>query len=175
MKLGHVPLWLRPKASPNGERAEHDWHEPVVSPSATCLSNPRCCSAFASCRSELQAVRFVYVSRGFRGRSVAMSTTLKIRDETTLSIGGDDDRDFYARCTGRADHGAGFDPRPRLQGGARLQPRPDQYFHGLIQPSDAERSLNGFKMRRRRRIDPEKQFELAKRAFYTQRVHLAGR
>jgi hypothetical protein len=42
-----------------------------------------------------------------------------------------------------------------------------EYFKGLVQPSDAERSLNGFKMRRRRRIDPEKQFELAKRAFYT--------
>jgi hypothetical protein len=24
MKLGHVPLWLRPKASPNGQRAEYD-------------------------------------------------------------------------------------------------------------------------------------------------------
>ena len=37
-----------------------------------------------------------------------------------------------------------------------------EYFQGLVQPSDAERSLNGFKMRKRRRIDPERQFELAK-------------
>jgi hypothetical protein len=42
-----------------------------------------------------------------------------------------------------------------------------EFFHGLVQPSDAERSLNGFRMRRRRTIDPERQFELAKRAFYS--------
>jgi hypothetical protein len=96
-----------------------------------------------------------------------MSTTLKIRDETTFSLGRDDDRDFTldvreARITVldviRARvywevHEYNLD-----------QP---EYFQGLVQPSDAERSLNGFKMRRRRRIDPEKQFELAKRAFYS--------
>jgi hypothetical protein len=42
-----------------------------------------------------------------------------------------------------------------------------EFFQGLVQPSDAERSLNGFKMRRRRKINPETQFELAKRAFYS--------
>jgi hypothetical protein len=94
-----------------------------------------------------------------------MSTALKIRDETTFSLGADDDRDFTLdiaeeRITVRdlirarvyrEVHDYNLD-----------QP---EYFQGLVQPSDAERSLNGFKMRKRRRIDPERQFELAKKAF----------
>jgi hypothetical protein len=96
-----------------------------------------------------------------------MPTALKIRDETTLSLGGDDERDFTLdvpdeRITVRQlirarVHREVYDYNLDLP----------EYFHGLIQPSDAERSLNGFKMRKRRSIDPEKQFELAKRAFYT--------
>ena len=96
-----------------------------------------------------------------------MSTALKIRDETTFSLGADDDRDFTLdiaeeRITVRdlirarvycEVHDYNLD-----------QP---EYFQGLVQPSDAERSLNGFKMRKRRRIDPERQFELAKKAFYS--------
>jgi hypothetical protein len=98
---------------------------------------------------------------------MAMSTTLKIRDETTLSLGGDGDRDFTLDV-----------PDERITARELIRARvyrevhdynldQPEYFHGLIQPSDAERSLNGFKMRGGRRIDPEKQFELAKRAFYT--------
>ena len=96
-----------------------------------------------------------------------MSTALKIRDETTFSLGADDDRDFTLdiaeeRITVRdlirarvyrEVHDYNLD-----------QP---EYFQGLVQPSDAERSLNGFKMRKRRSIDPERQFELARKAFYT--------
>ena len=96
-----------------------------------------------------------------------MSTTLKIRDETTFGLGGDDDRDFTLHV-----------PERRITVLELIRARvyrevhdynasQPEYFKGLVQPSDAERSLNGFKMRRRRRIDPEKQFELAKRAFYT--------
>jgi hypothetical protein len=96
-----------------------------------------------------------------------MSMTLKIRDETTFNLGGDEDRGFtldvldehitvrelIRACVYREVRDYNLD-----------QP---EYFHGLVQPSDAERSLNGFKMRSRRRIDPVRQFELAKRAFYT--------
>ena len=96
-----------------------------------------------------------------------MTTTLKIRDETTFSLGGDDDRGFTLDL-----------PKERITVQELIRARvyrevsdynldQPEYFRGLIQPSDAERSLNGFKMRRRRRMDPEKQFELAKRAFYT--------
>jgi hypothetical protein len=114
-----------------------------------------------------QAVRFVYVSSRFRGRSVTMSTTLKIKDETTFNLGGDDDRDFTLNVP---------DEKISVQELIRARVYREvhdynldqpEYFHGLVQPSDAERSLNGFKMRRRRTIDPERQFELAKRAFYS--------
>jgi hypothetical protein len=40
-----------------------------------------------------------------------------------------------------------------------------QYFKGLVQPTDTEQTLNGFRMRSRRQIDWEKQFENAITAF----------
>ena len=43
--------------------------------------------------------------------------------------------------------------------------RQPEFFHGLVQPTDAERALNGFKVRLGRRIDPEKQFERAIESF----------
>jgi hypothetical protein len=43
--------------------------------------------------------------------------------------------------------------------------REPQYFKGLVQPTDAERVLNGYKLRKRRKIDWEKQFEKAVQAF----------
>ena len=96
-----------------------------------------------------------------------MSATLKIRDETTLSLGADEVESFTldvltARITVRELI------RTRVANEVRdynlSQP---EYFRGLVQPTDAESTLNGFKMRKRRRIDSEKQFELALRAFYT--------
>jgi hypothetical protein len=96
-----------------------------------------------------------------------MSTTLKIRDETTVGLGGDEDRGFTLDV-----------PQERITVRELIRARvyrevrdynldQPEYFHGLVQPSDAERSLNGFKMRMRRSIDPERQFELAKKAFYS--------
>jgi hypothetical protein len=40
-----------------------------------------------------------------------------------------------------------------------------QPFQGLVQPSDSERLLNGYKLRTARKIDREQQFELAIAAF----------
>ena len=39
------------------------------------------------------------------------------------------------------------------------------YFNGLIQPTEAERTLNGYKMRESKRIDAEKQVFIALDAF----------
>jgi hypothetical protein len=44
--------------------------------------------------------------------------------------------------------------------------RQPEYFRGLVQPTDAERTLNGFKVPQRCRLDPEKQFERAIELFY---------
>ena len=40
-----------------------------------------------------------------------------------------------------------------------------EYFNGLVQPSDTERTLNGYKLRTPRKIDPEKQAYVALDAF----------
>lgn len=40
-----------------------------------------------------------------------------------------------------------------------------EYFNGLVQPSNAEKALNGFKMKERKKIDPEKQVYIALDAF----------
>jgi hypothetical protein len=96
-----------------------------------------------------------------------MSTTLKIRDETTFDAGGDEERGFTLHVVDER-----ITVRELIRARVYREVRDynldqPEYFQGLVQPSDAERSLNGFKMRSRRRIDPERQFELAKRAFYS--------
>jgi hypothetical protein len=40
-----------------------------------------------------------------------------------------------------------------------------EYFNGLVQPSDAEVSLNGYKLKEKRKVDAEKQFLTALDAF----------
>jgi hypothetical protein len=40
-----------------------------------------------------------------------------------------------------------------------------EYFRGLVQPTDTEQTLNGYRLRRRRQIDWEQQFEQALQAF----------
>ncbi|MEV6106400.1 hypothetical protein AB0M28_17000 [Streptomyces sp. NPDC051940] len=48
---------------------------------------------------------------------------------------------------------------------AEYNARTPEFFRGLVQPTDAERTLNGYALRERRRIDPEKQYGLAVAAF----------
>ena len=40
-----------------------------------------------------------------------------------------------------------------------------EYFHGLVQPTDAEKTINGYKMKERKKVDPEKQVYIALDAF----------
>jgi len=96
-----------------------------------------------------------------------MSTTLKIRDETTFGLGGDGDRDFTLDVmSGRITVRELI--RARVASEVRdYNLNQPEYFRGFVQPTDAERSLNGFRMRKGRRIDADKQFELAIKAFYT--------
>ncbi len=48
---------------------------------------------------------------------------------------------------------------------AEYNARQPEVFSGLVQPSDAERTLNGYRLRTPRRIDPEAQTALALKAF----------
>ena len=43
--------------------------------------------------------------------------------------------------------------------------RQPEYYRGLVQPGEAEQTLNGFKLRKRRQLDWERQFEKAIEAF----------
>ena len=40
-----------------------------------------------------------------------------------------------------------------------------EYFKGLVEPSEAEKTLNGYKLNQRQLIDPEKQVYIALNAF----------
>lgn len=40
-----------------------------------------------------------------------------------------------------------------------------EYFHGLVQPTDAEQTLNGYRLKERRQVDAEKQCFIALDAF----------
>ena len=40
-----------------------------------------------------------------------------------------------------------------------------EYFNGLVQPTDAEKTLNGYKMKQRKKVDAEKQVYVALDAF----------
>ncbi len=94
-----------------------------------------------------------------------MPTALTIRDDTTFSFGGAGEEftlDVPAeRITVRELI------RIRVYQEVcdynRSQP---EYFRGLVQPTEAEMTLNGFKVRQGRGINPEKQFESAIESFY---------
>lgn len=48
---------------------------------------------------------------------------------------------------------------------ARFNSRPSQHFSGLVQPTDAEATANGYLLRTPRRIDWERQADHAEEAF----------
>ncbi|HJQ30312.1 MAG TPA: hypothetical protein VJ827_13315 [Rubrobacter sp.] len=95
-----------------------------------------------------------------------MPTTLTIRDETTSSFGDHRDEGFTLDV---------LTERVTLRELIRMRVyrevrdynlRQPELFRGLVQPTEAETTLNGFKIRRGRRIDPERQFERAIESFY---------
>ncbi|MER6978712.1 hypothetical protein [Streptomyces carpinensis] len=49
----------------------------------------------------------------------------------------------------------------------RHNARPSDRFNGLVRPDDAETELNGYRLREPRRIDWERQAEIAEKAFLT--------
>jgi hypothetical protein len=94
-----------------------------------------------------------------------MSTTLTIRDETTFNLGGDDEEFTLDVLTERITIRELI--RTRVYQEVRdYNLRQPEFFRGLVQPTDAERTLNGFRVRSGRRLDPEKQFGRAIESFY---------
>jgi hypothetical protein len=58
---------------------------------------------------------------------------------------------------------------------ARHNAQPSRHFRGLVRPDDAEVELNGYRLREARRIDWERQADIAEQAFdhngYVMLVH----
>lgn len=95
-----------------------------------------------------------------------MPTTLTIRDETSFSFGDDHDEGFTLDVlTDRITLRELIRTRVYLEV-RDYNLRQPEFFRGLVQPTEAERTLNGFKVRPGRRIDPEKQFRRAIESFY---------
>ncbi|MHC4528661.1 MAG: hypothetical protein ACYS29_12360 [Planctomycetota bacterium] len=91
-----------------------------------------------------------------------MVTQVLIRDETTAGqITGEQVVEFLTeRITVRElIRGRVYQ---EVQHYNRRQP---EYFRGLVQPSEAEKTLNGYKLAKRRQIDWKKQFDMAVEAF----------
>jgi hypothetical protein len=94
-----------------------------------------------------------------------VTATLTIRDETTFGFGADDQG--FALDVPTEHLTVRELIRTRVYQEVReYNLRQPEYFRGLVQPAGAERTLNGFKVPRRRRIDPEKQLNKAIESFY---------
>ncbi len=52
-----------------------------------------------------------------------------------------------------------------IQEVAKYNEKADGYFRGLIEPSQAEKTLNGYKLKERKKVDAEKQVYVALDAF----------
>ena len=93
-----------------------------------------------------------------------MARTLTIRDETAFNFGGAYEGITLDLLSERITVEELI--RTRVYQEVRdYNHNLPEYFRGLVQPTDAERTLNGFKVQQRRRIDPEKQFERAIESF----------
>ncbi len=91
-----------------------------------------------------------------------MTTTLTIRDETTLERL---EREFTLTFEGDRLTVKQL-IRERVKNEVQqYNAKKTSHFHGLVQPTDAEKTLNGYKLRQPRLIDWEKQYENALKAF----------
>ena len=92
-----------------------------------------------------------------------MTATLTVRDETTSSL--DEDREFLLDLpSGRVTVEELIRARV-LREVENHNASSSDHFRGLVQPSGTERTLNGFKVREGRKIDPEEQCGKAVEAF----------
>jgi hypothetical protein len=94
-----------------------------------------------------------------------MNATLTIRDETTFSFNADS-VEFTISLPNEVVTSREIileRVRQEVEDYNASQP---EYFRGLVQPTDAERTLNGFKLRKMRMLDWKEQYEKAVEAFH---------
>jgi hypothetical protein len=102
---------------------------------------------------------------------MTMYTTLTIKDETTFNFYRTDQIFTLGFPTERITARELIRERVRTEVEDYNASRPE-YFRGLVQPTDAERTLNGFKLRQLRALDWEEQYERAIEAFERNRFIL---
>jgi hypothetical protein len=94
-----------------------------------------------------------------------MNATLTIRDETTFSFNADRVELTISLLNEVVTSREVIRERVRQEVEVYNASQPE-YFHGLVQPTDAERTLNGFKLRKMRTLDWKEQYEKAIEAFH---------
>lgn len=90
--------------------------------------------------------------------------TLTIRDETTSNVGKTDYVITINLTSKRLTARDLIRERVRQEVEDFNNKQPELY-HGLVQPTDTERTLNGFKFREKRTLDWQEQFEKAIEGF----------
>jgi len=93
-----------------------------------------------------------------------MLTSLKISDLTTASI-GKPEHTFTVHVTGETITARELIRLRVFQEVETYNQELPRAFRMLVQPSEAERTLNGFKFSKPRQVDPQAQFDKAIEAF----------
>ena len=93
-----------------------------------------------------------------------MLTSLKISDLTTASI-GKPEHTFTVHVTGETVSVRELIRLRVFQEVEEYNSKTPETFRMLVQPGEAERTLNGFKFSKPRQVDPQAQFEKAVEAF----------
>ena len=93
-----------------------------------------------------------------------MLTSLKISDLTTASI-GKPEHTFTVHVTGETVSVRELIRARVFQEVEEYNSKTPETFRMLVQPGEAERTLNGFKFSSPRQVDPQAQFEKAVEAF----------
>ena len=91
-----------------------------------------------------------------------MPTTLTIHDETTF---GQKTHSFTLECLTERMSVRELIRARIYQEVQDYNTREPEYFRGLVEPTQAERTLNGYRLRQRRKLDWQEQFQHAIEAF----------
>jgi hypothetical protein len=94
-----------------------------------------------------------------------MLTSLKIFDTTTASIGKKPEHSFTVHVSGENTTARELIRLRIFQEVQEYNDRQPESFWMLVQPGEAERTLNGYRFRKPRLVDPQAQFEMAIQAF----------
>ena len=94
-----------------------------------------------------------------------MQTTVTIRDEVTSNLGKTEYVITINLTSKRLTARELIRERVR-QEVEDFNNRQPELFHGLVQPTDTERTLNGFKFHKKRTLDWQEQFEKAIEGFH---------